>query len=78
MQNPILNSIASGDSFKIEVFSGIFNEPLEFALMSFILVLDTENNLLYCGTSYEGYGIDPCSENASYDFSKNAESAVKS
>ena len=36
-KNPILNSIASGDSVKIgEVFSGIFNEPLEFAMMSFI------------------------------------------
>ena len=75
-KNPILSSMASGDSAKVEtVFSEIFGESLEFALMSFILVLDTENALLYCGTSYEGYGIDPCSENASYDFSKNAESS---
>ena len=54
-KNPILNSIALGDSAKIEtVFSAIFSEPLEFALISFILVLDTENALLYCGTSFEG------------------------
>mgnify|MGYP001175703093 FL=1 len=73
-KNPILNSIALGDSAKIEtVFSAIFSEPLEFALMSFVLVLDTENALLYCGTSFEGYGVDPCSENASYDFSKKVD-----
>ena len=78
-ENPIFNAMVLGDKGVIEeVVTEIFVEEIDYALVSFIIALGPQGNILYCGSSYEDYGIDPCADSASYDFTQtsNAEKAA--
>ena len=45
-----------------------FEEAFIWGELSFVMVFDDEGSALYCGTAEEGYGVDPCDENALPDF----------
>ena len=41
------------------------------------MVFDDEGSALYCGTADEGYGVDPCDENALPDFVSTSSGRLK-
>ena len=45
-----------------------FEEAFGWGELSFAMVFDEKGRSLYCGTAEEGYGVDPCAENARADF----------
>ena len=45
--------------------------------ISFAMVFDEKGNSLYCGTAEEGYGVDPCEENARPDFMSSSTGRLK-
>ncbi len=69
-ENPLFNAIHSRDVVAVDnVVATIFAEELDYALVSFIFVLDAAGEILHCASSFEGYGVDPCFEGAEHDFS---------
>ena len=73
-ENPLFNAIQGGDQLAIEeLVAGVFAEEIDFALVSFVIALDTAGNVLHCTSSFEDFGIDPCSETAVYNFSVAAD-----
>ena len=60
-ENPLFNAVNSRDAVAISnVVAEIFAEELDYALVSFIFVLDAAGELLQCTSSFEDYGVDPC------------------
>ena len=54
-----------------------FEEAFVWGELSFVMVFDDEGSALYCGTADEGYGVDPCDENASPDFVSTSSGRLK-
>ena len=68
--NPLFNAVQSRDRVAINnVVAEIFAEELDYALVSFIFVLDAAGEILHCASSFEDYGVDPCFEGAEHNFS---------
>ena len=73
-ENPLFNAIQGGDQLAIEeLVAEVFAEEIDYALVSFVIALDTAGNVLHCTSSFEDFGIDPCSETAVYNFSVAAD-----
>ena len=69
-ENPLFNAVNSRDAVAISnVVAEIFAEELDYALVSFIFVLDAAGELLQCTSSFEDYGVDPCFEGAEHNLS---------
>lgn len=63
--NPLYDAVKQANSDRIdEVFTSLFGNEIDSMSLSFVLLLDPENKLKYCMTAFDGYGVDPCSENA--------------
>ena len=68
--NPLFNVVHNRDAVGVsQVVAEIFAQELDYALVSFIIVLDASGELLHCASSFEDYGVDPCFEGAEYKFS---------
>ena len=68
--NLLFNAVNSRDAVAINnVVAEIFAEELDYALVSFIFVLDAAGEILHCASSFEDYGVDPCFEGAEHNFS---------
>ena len=68
--NLLFNAVDSRDAVAIDnVVAEIFAEELDYALVSFIFVLDAAGEILHCASSFEDYGVDPCFEGAEHNFS---------
>ena len=68
--NLLFNAVNSRDAVAIDnVVAEIFAEELDYALVSFIFVLDAAGEILHCASSFEDYGVDPCFEGAEHNFS---------
>ncbi len=73
-ENPLFNAVQGGDQLAIEqLVAEIFAEEIDYALLSFVIALDMAGNVLHCTSSFEDFGIDPCSETAVYNFSVAAD-----
>ena len=69
-ENPLFNAVNSRDASRhSNVVAEIFAEELDYALVSFIFVLDAAGEVLHCTSSFEDYGVDPCFEGAVYNLS---------
>ena len=76
--NPVFNALASQNKKDIAaVFDGFLVEDVEDSLLSFAMVISPNNDLLYCRTAMEGYGVDPCSLSAQPDFLVNGSTTRK-
>ena len=76
--NPVFNALASQDKRSIAaVFDGFLVEDVEDSLLSYAMVISPNNELLYCRTAMEGYGVDPCSDSAQPDFLNKTSSATR-
>jgi class 3 adenylate cyclase len=49
-----------------------FAEALEWGDISFVMAFDEAGYRAYCGTAFEGYGVDPCDEQAQPEFVSQA------
>ena len=54
-----------------------FEDAFVWGEISFAMVFDEKGNSLYCGTAEEGYGVDPCEENARPDFISSSTGRLK-
>ena len=76
-ENPLFNAMRSGDRLAIEEVVGkVFADEIDYASLSFVIALDAAGNVLHCASSFEDYGIDPCSDTAVYNFSVAAEKSA--
>ncbi|NCF45670.1 MAG: hypothetical protein GWP70_12765, partial [Proteobacteria bacterium] len=53
---------ADGELVATDFMDAYFAEALEWGDISFVMAFNAEGQGVYCGTAYEGYGIDPCAE----------------
>ncbi len=73
-ENPLFNSLSEKNPEAIEdVVSNIFADALDYTLVSFIIALDEAGEVLHCTSSFEDYGVDPCSDSAIYNFTNSTE-----
>ena len=69
-ENPLFNAIQSEDQLALEeLVAEVFADEIDYALLSFVIALDPAGKVLHCTSSFEDFGIDPCSETAVYNFS---------
>lgn len=75
----LIASIAGGsDQEQIANALDVFlEEAFIWGELSFAMVFDEKGNRLYCGTAAEGYGVDPCEENAGPDFISTSTGRLK-
>lgn len=59
------------------VLEEYFAEAFSWGELSFAMLFDSEGERVYCGTAEEGYGVDPCSDNAAPDFISAATGRLK-
>ena len=62
-ENPLFNAIQSEDQLAVEkLVAEVFADEIDYALLSFVIALDPAGKVLHCTSSFEDFGIDPCSE----------------
>ena len=63
---------AGPDEVPADFLDEYFAEALEWGDVSFVMAFDEAGHRAYCGTAFEGYGIDPCDEQAQPEFVSQA------
>ena len=63
---------AGPDEVPADFLDEYFAEALEWGDVSFVMAFDEAGHRAYCGTAFEGYGIDPCDEQAQPEFLSQA------
>jgi class 3 adenylate cyclase len=63
---------AGPDEVPADFLDEYFAEALEWGDVSFVMAFDEAGYRAYCGTAFEGYGIDPCDEQAQPEFLSQA------
>ncbi len=73
-QNPLFNALSNKNPEAIQrVTAGIFADALDYTLVSFIIALDEAGEVLHCISSFEDFGVDPCSDSANYNFTSSTD-----
>ncbi|OUU35405.1 MAG: hypothetical protein CBC09_09150 [Cellvibrionales bacterium TMED49] len=69
--NPLYKAFKQGDTDSIvTLIDDLFQLPIDEMNISAVFVLDARDEIIHCMTAYDGYGIDPCADNAKYNFEK--------
>ena len=69
--NPLYKAFKQGDTDSIvTLIDDLFQLPIDEMNISAVFVLDAKDEIIHCMTAYDGYGIDPCADNAKYNFEK--------
>lgn len=77
VKNPLYRVLIARDVEQIrDVFTQVFEEDVDSMALSFVYILDESDQLLHCMTAFDGYGVDPCGDNAIRDLALTAKSSA--